>query len=63
MEDTKKAVEEFTKIIREDYCSHNPAFKEELLQALKRKTGNDNIGMLCTYIIDCTLSQKIKKSQ
>ena len=50
-EDTYDACEEFVKIIKENY-TYSPQFRDELSAALKRKSGNDNLGRLCDNIIN-----------
>lgn len=58
--------EEFQELEREitkTYYRFNPQFKQEFLAALKHKTGNNNVGILCTYIMNNLDSQKVKMSQ
>ena len=48
--ETIKAINRLSKILKKSYCSFSPQFEEEISTVLKRKTGNDNLGTICSAI-------------
>jgi len=61
MKEHDEAYKELSEIIHKNFYRHNSKFKEELLAALKQKTGNENVGILCSYIIDNAIITKSHK--
>lgn len=56
--DEFKEFKDLVKIIDKNYYRHNAQFTHEFINSLRGKTGNDNIGIFCMYIIDNILSHK-----
>jgi len=52
VETCKKACQELIDIVNKNFYRHNQKYKEELLTALKQKTGSENVSIFISYIID-----------